>query len=76
MDGIGLHVVQLDGDAVQDISWRSLQSSSGDLYIRKAIEGGRRCLPSRGRETAEVAPVLDKGFEDGAAHVAIHRRRG
>ncbi len=60
--------MQLDGDAVQDISWPGLQSSSGDLYIKKAIEGGRRSLPRRDHETAEVAPVLDKGFDDGAVH--------
>ncbi len=65
---------QFDGDAVQDISWPSLRSSGGGLY-KKAIEGGRRSLPHRGHQAAEVAPVLDKGFEDGAVHVAIHRRR-
>ncbi len=54
---------------------RVSNSSGGEPYIKKAIEGGRRSLPHRGHETAEVAPVLDKGFEDGAVHVAIHRRR-
>ncbi len=63
-----LLAVQVDGDGVQDISWPGLQSSSGDLDIKKAIEGGRRSLPRCGHETAEVAPVLDKGFEDGAVH--------
>ncbi len=66
--------VQVDGDAVQDISWPSLQAPV-EANIKKAIEGGRRSPPSRGHEAAEVAPLLDKGFEDGAAHVAIHRRR-
>ena len=28
----GLHVMQLDGNAVQDISWPGLQSSGGGLY--------------------------------------------
>jgi hypothetical protein len=42
-------------------------SSGGDLN-KRTIEGGRRSLPRRGHETAEVAPVLDKGFEDGAVH--------
>jgi hypothetical protein len=60
--------VQVDGDAVQDIPWRSLQAPV-ETYIKKGIEGGRRSPPRRGHETAEVAPVLDKGFEDGAVHV-------
>ncbi len=42
---------------------------------KEAIESGRHSPPHRGHEAAEVAPVLDKGFEDGAVHVAIHRRR-
>ncbi len=42
-------------------------SSGGDLN-KKTIEGGRRSLPHRGHEAAEVAPALDKGFEDGAVH--------
>ena len=59
--------MQVDGDAVQDISWPSLRSSGGGLY-NEGFECGRRSLPHRGHETAEVAPVLDKGFEDGAVH--------
>ena len=55
------------GNAVQDISWPGLQSSGGGLKI-KEIEGGRHSLPHRGHEAAEVASVLDKGFEDGAVH--------
>ena len=37
-------------------------------YINEGFECGRHSLPHRGHEAAEVAPVLDKGFEDGAAH--------
>ena len=48
----GLHVTQLDGDAVQDISWPGLRSSGGGLKI-KEIEGGRHSLPHRGREITE-----------------------
>ncbi len=62
-----LLTVQFDGHAVQDISWRGLRSSGGGLY-NEGFEGGRRNPPRRGHETAEVAPVLDKGFEDGAVH--------
>ncbi len=69
-----LLAMQLDGDAVQDISSPGLRSSGGGLY-NEGFEGGRRSPPRRGHEAAEVAPVLDKGFEDGAAHVAIHRLR-
>ncbi len=39
-----------------------------EAYNKEGFEGGRRSLPHRGLETAEVAPVLDKGFEDGAVH--------
>ncbi len=60
-----LLAVQVDDDAVQDISWPGLRSSGGGLY-NEAIEGGRRSLSRRGHQAAEVAPVLDKGFEDGA----------
>ena len=48
----GLHVMQLDRDAVQDISWPGLRSSGGGLKI-KEIEGGRHSLPHRGHEAAE-----------------------
>ena len=64
----GLLVIQLDGDAVQDISWPGLRSSGGGLKIKEQIEGGRHSLPHRGHQAAEVASVLDKGFEDGAVH--------
>ncbi len=43
------------------------KSSGGGLYNERS-KGGRRSLPHRGLETAEVASVLDKGFEDGAVH--------
>ncbi len=59
--------IQVDGDAVQDISWRGLQAPL-EAYIKEGFECGRRSLPHRGHKTAEVAPVLDKGFEDGAVH--------
>ena len=59
--------MKVDGDAAQDTSWPSLRSSGGGLKI-KEIEGGRRSLPHRGHEAAEVASVLDQGFEDGAIH--------
>ncbi len=59
--------MQLDGDAIQDISWPGLQAP-GEAYNKEGFEGGRRSLPHRGLETAEVAPVLNKGFEDGAVH--------
>ncbi len=62
-----LLAVPVDGDAVQEISWPGLRSSGGGLKINE-IEGGRRSLPHRGHQAAEVAPVLDKGFEDGAVH--------
>ena len=39
-----------------------------EAYIKEGIECGRHSLPHRGHEAAEVAPVLDKGFEDGAVH--------
>ena len=48
-----LLAVQVDGDAVQDISWRGLRSSGGGLKIKEQIEGGRSFLPHRGLETAE-----------------------
>ncbi len=35
----GLHVMQLDGDSVQDISWPGLQAPV-EAYIGKAIEYG------------------------------------
>ncbi len=62
-----LLVAQLDGDAVQDISWPGLQAPV-EAYIKEGFEGGRHSLPHRGHEAAEVASVLDKGFEDGAVH--------
>jgi len=34
----------------------------------QGFEGGRNSLPHRGREAAKVAPLLDKGFKDGAVH--------
>jgi hypothetical protein len=43
------------------------KSSDGGLYNEK-FEGGRRSRPHRGHHAAEVASVLDKGFEDGAVH--------
>ncbi len=66
--------MQLDGNTVQDISWPGLQAPV-EAYMKEGSECGRHSLPHRGHEAAEVAPVLDKGFEDGAAHAAIHRRR-
>ena len=47
-------------DGASKLRWRSI--------IKEAIEGGRHTLPHRGHEAAEVAPVLHKGFEDGAVH--------
>ncbi len=35
----GLHVVQLDGDAVQDISWRGLQAPV-ETYKKKELRAG------------------------------------
>ncbi len=59
--------LQVDGDAVQDISSPGLQAPV-EAYIKEGVECGRRTLPHRGHQAAEVAPVLDKGFEDGAVH--------
>ena len=39
-----------------------------EAYIKEGIEGGRHSLPHRCHEAAEVASVLDKGFEGGAVH--------
>ena len=47
--------------------------SSGGAYIKEGFECGRHSLPHRGHEAAEVAPVLDKGFEDGAVHSVMPR---
>ncbi len=63
----GLHFMQLDVDSPRHILTGSPQAPV-ETYIKETIEGGRRSLPNRGHETAEVAPVLDKGFEDGAVH--------
>lgn len=49
----GLHVMQLDGDAVQDISWPSLQAPVEAYILKKAIEGGRHSLPHRGHQAVE-----------------------
>ncbi len=40
----------------------------GPRLYNEAFECGRRSLPHRGHEAAEVASVLDKGFQDGAVH--------
>ena len=69
-----LLAMQIDGDAVQDISWPGLQAPV-EAYKRKQLRAGAAALPSRGHESAEVAPVLGKGFEDGAVHVDKHGRR-
>ncbi len=53
VDWDGLHVMQLDGDAIQDIFWRGLQTAPAETYIKKAIECGRHSLPHRGHEAAE-----------------------
>ena len=42
----GLYVMQPDGDAVQDISWRGLQAPV-EAYIMKEFEGGRHRVPGR-----------------------------
>ncbi len=49
----GLHVMQVDGDAVQDISWPSLQKLRWRPMIKKGIECGRHSPPHRGHEAAE-----------------------
>ncbi len=62
-----LLAVQVDGDSPRHILTGS-PTAPVETYIKKAIERGRHSLPDRGHEAAEVAPVLDKGFEDGAVH--------
>ncbi len=62
-----LLAMQVDDDSPRHILAGS-PTAPVETYIRKGIEGGRRSLPHRGHEAAEVAPVLDKGFEDGAVH--------
>ncbi len=49
---IGLDVMRLGGDAVQDISWPGLQAPV-EAYNKEGFEGGRHSLPHRGHETAE-----------------------
>ena len=39
-----------------------------EAYIKEEFEGRRHSLPHRGHQAAEVVPVLDQGFEDGAVH--------
>ncbi len=62
-----LLAVQVDGDSPRHILTGS-PTAPVETLIDRTIEGGRRSLPHRGHEAAEVAPVLDKGFEDGAVH--------
>ena len=67
VDGMAFMLCNLTATQSKTYLGRASDSSGGGLKI-KEIEGGRHSLPHRGLETAQVAPVLDKGFEDGAVH--------
>ena len=67
VDGMAFMLCNLTATQSKTYLGRASDSSGGGLKI-KEIEGGRHSLPHRGHEAAEVASVLDKGFEDGAVH--------
>ena len=67
VDGMAFLLCTLAATQSKTYLGRASDSSGGGLKI-KEIERGRHSLPHRGHEAAEVASVLDKGFEDGAVH--------
>ena len=67
VDGMAFMSCNLTATQPKTYLGRASDSSGGGLKI-KEIEGECHSLPHRGHQTAEVAPVLGQGFEDGAVH--------